>query len=280
MHCQKENNQSYQPVVQREGRDDGLVPLAALLELGHVQASVFVLVHHPEDLPYSFFGGIFVFGEFDHGTNHFIDGLHDGQHLVVTDLAVAVNVVELKGPIQLVLHLAAAGDAQGADELLEVDRAALVRVKDLEDVVGERTRVAKGEKLSVYLLELFLGERARRAILQKSIVVIPSCQNASTVGVPPAVAATTWTVSDPSWRHPKAWTAFLFLSDSERTATEHSTNDNKQAAGRGGQGALFGFRGGVCDFGTGRFSGSRGANLYRPPNVREWFSRCRIPRSC
>jgi hypothetical protein len=105
---------------------------------------------------------------------HFIDGLHDGQHLVVTDLAVAVNVVELKGPIQLVLHLAAAGDAQGADELLEVDRAALVRVKDLEDVVGERTRVAKGEKLSVYLLELFLGERARRAILQKSYHIQPT----------------------------------------------------------------------------------------------------------
>lgn len=101
---------------------------------------------------------------------HFVDGLDNLEHFVVADLAVSVNVVQLEGPVELVLHLAAARNAQGADELLEVNRPGLVRVEDVEDVVGEGGRVAKGEELSVDLLELLLGEHARGAVLEEAYV--------------------------------------------------------------------------------------------------------------
>lgn len=108
------------------------------------------------------------------GGYHLVDGLHDGQHLVVGDLAVAVDVVELEGPVQLVLHLAPRRDGQRADELLKVDDAAVVGVEDAEDVVGKGRGVAKGEELAVDLLELLLGERARRAVLQEACTGQPA----------------------------------------------------------------------------------------------------------
>lgn len=101
-------------------------------------------------------------------TYHLIDSFHNCQHLLVADLSITINVVQLESPIQLVLHLAAGGDGQSADEFLKVDRAGLVAVKDVEDVVCERGRVAEGEELPVNLLELLLGEHTRRAILQES----------------------------------------------------------------------------------------------------------------
>ena len=101
-------------------------------------------------------------------THHLVDGLDDLQHLVVADLAVAVDVVQLEGPVQLVFHLASRRHRQRADELLEVDRARLVLVEDAEDIVGELGRVAKGEELLVDLLELFAREIARRTVLEKA----------------------------------------------------------------------------------------------------------------
>ena len=83
-------------------------------------------------------------------------------------MAVAVDVVQLEGPVELVLHLAPRCDAQGADELLEVDAAGLVLVEDVEDIVREGGRVAEGEELSVYLLELGFREHARGAVFEKA----------------------------------------------------------------------------------------------------------------
>lgn len=99
---------------------------------------------------------------------HLVNRLDNLEHFVVRDLAVAVNVVQLEGPVQLVLHLAAARDAQGADELLEVDSAALVRVEDVEDVVGKGRGVAEREELRVDLLELALAEHARGAVFEEA----------------------------------------------------------------------------------------------------------------
>lgn len=101
-------------------------------------------------------------------THHLVDGLDDGQHLLVADLAVAVNVVQLKGPVQLVLHLAPRRHRQRADELLEVDRAGLIAVEDVEDIIGELGRIAKGEELVVDLLKLALGEVAGRAVFEEA----------------------------------------------------------------------------------------------------------------
>jgi hypothetical protein len=104
------------------------------------------------------------------GPDHLVNRLDNLQHFVVAYLAIAVDVVQLECPVELVLHLAAAGDAQGADELLKVDGSGLVGVEHPEDVVGERRGVAKGEELPVDLLELLLGEHARGAVLDEALV--------------------------------------------------------------------------------------------------------------
>jgi hypothetical protein len=100
--------------------------------------------------------------------HHLVNRLDNLEHLVVADLAVAVNVVQLEGPVQLVLHLAAARHAQRADELLEVDGARPVRVEHVEDIIGKGGWVAEGEELRVDLLELALGEHARWAVFEEA----------------------------------------------------------------------------------------------------------------
>ena len=70
-------------------------------------------------------------------TYHLVDSLDNLEHLVVANLAIAVNVIQLESPIQFVLHLASAGDTQRTDELLKVDSAGLVAVEYVEDIIGE-----------------------------------------------------------------------------------------------------------------------------------------------
>ena len=45
--------------------------MVAYLELLHVEGAVLVLVHHAEDLLDALFGSVFVFREFDHGSDLF-----------------------------------------------------------------------------------------------------------------------------------------------------------------------------------------------------------------
>lgn len=132
---------------------------------------------------------------------HLVNSLHDLEHLVVADLAVAVNVVELERPVELVLHLAPGGDAQRADELLEVDGPGLVAVKHVEDIICETRGVAEREELPVDLLELVLGEHARGAVLEEACALsrapaycqppIPS-RPAAECGVIPALPVMVW----------------------------------------------------------------------------------------
>ena len=103
-------------------------------------------------------------------TYHLVDGFYDRQHLLVADLAVAIDVVQLEGPVELVLHFPSTCHAERADELLKVDLAALVGVKDVEDVVCELAGVAEGEELLVYPAELGLVEVARGAVLLEALV--------------------------------------------------------------------------------------------------------------
>ena len=57
--------------------------------------------------------------------------LEHNEELAVADEAVAVNVVDLEGKLQLLLLVALAAEgAQAGDELLEVDIATAVLVKD------------------------------------------------------------------------------------------------------------------------------------------------------
>lgn len=93
-------------------------------------------------------------------TYHFVDGLDNLKHLVVADFTISVNVVQLEGPVQLILRLSSARDTQGADEFLEVDAARPVAVEDVEDIVGKCAGVTKREELAVDFLKLLLGEGA------------------------------------------------------------------------------------------------------------------------
>lgn len=111
-------------------------------------------------------------GFLDHGlakgAYHFVNGFNNLKHFVIRYLAVAVNVVQLKGPVELVLHLAPASNTQGADKLLEVNGAGAVAVKDVEYIVGKRARIAKRKELAVNLLKLLLAEQTRGAVLEET----------------------------------------------------------------------------------------------------------------
>ena len=138
------------------------------LKLRHIQTPILILIHHPKNLPHPLLRRILIFRQFHHTPHHLVNRLDNRQHLVVGNLPVAVDVVELEGPVELVLHLAARGDGEGADELLEVDAAGLVGVEDVEDVVGEGGGVAEGEELLVDFLELGFGEHARGAVFEEA----------------------------------------------------------------------------------------------------------------
>lgn len=73
--------------------------------------------------------------------------LNDLQHLHSGDLAVAVQVVHVEGPVQLLLKAAPGGDGQGADELSEVDGAVPILVKGSECVLGKLGSVSIREEL-------------------------------------------------------------------------------------------------------------------------------------
>ena len=98
-------------------------------------------------------------------TYHLIDRLDNRQHLIIANLSITINIIELEGPIKLILHLSPARNAERADKLLEIDGAGFIAIEDVEDVVCEGGWVAEGEKLPVYLLELFFGEHAGGTVL-------------------------------------------------------------------------------------------------------------------
>ena len=97
-------------------------------------------------------------------THHLIYSLDNSQHLIITNLPIAIDIIKLKRPVELILHLATRRNRQRADELFEIDHATVIRVEDAKDVVCEGRRIPEGEELPVYLLELLLGEGAGGAV--------------------------------------------------------------------------------------------------------------------
>ena len=100
---------------------------------------------------------------------HLIDSLHNLEHLLVADFAITIDVVQLERPVQLVFHLASTGHTERANKLLEVYCTAIVGVKNFENMIRERARVAKGEELSINSLKLFFGECTGWTILEKAL---------------------------------------------------------------------------------------------------------------
>lgn len=170
LECARHTPASNQVLVQVEGGADCGIPLAALSELLERQFAVLVLVHHVEDLGDPLLRGVLVLWQLNHAADHLVDGVHDLEHLVVGDVPVVVDVVELEGPDEFLVHLSSRGDGEGADELFEIYRAVLVVVKDVEDVVGKGARVAKGKELLVDLLKVLLAQLSRGTVLQETLV--------------------------------------------------------------------------------------------------------------
>ena len=117
--------------------DDGRVRLCPVNKLLQRETPVLVSVHLPKNLVRPFLGRRLVFRHLHDGADHLVDGADNLEHLVPGDVAVAVKVVHVKGPAELVLELASRRDREGADKLPKVDRAVLVFVKRAEDVLGE-----------------------------------------------------------------------------------------------------------------------------------------------
>lgn len=89
--------------------------------------------------------------------------LDDLQHLHARDLAVAVQVVHVEGPVQLLLEAAPGRDGQGTDELSEVDGAVPVLVEGAEGMLGELGGVPIREELQSRTegTDAFMGAQGR-----------------------------------------------------------------------------------------------------------------------
>jgi hypothetical protein len=66
--------------------------------------------------------------------------------------------------------MAAACHAECTDELFKVDRAVLVRVEHVENIVCELAGIAKGKELLVYPTEFGLVELTGRTVLAETLV--------------------------------------------------------------------------------------------------------------
>ena len=89
----------------------------------------------------------------------------DLRHLARFDRSVAVDVVHLERPLELLLRLSGGSDVDRQQELLEVDAAAVVGVERPEHVLAELLRVALREKARVHLEELGSRQLTGRTVL-------------------------------------------------------------------------------------------------------------------
>jgi len=108
----------------------------------------------------------------------------------------------LEGPFQLLLQTASAGDAECTNKLLEIDVAALVFIKDVENILSKLPRIAKGEKLFVYPTKLCLVQMTRWTVLFKTLVPLLEfllVEVGVFFGDLPAVLETVYSVICPWW---------------------------------------------------------------------------------
>ncbi|KAG5265178.1 hypothetical protein AALO_G00262230, partial [Alosa alosa] len=83
--------------------------------------------------------------------------LHNFQHFIAADVAIAVQVVHTEGPFELLVQATTGRNAQCNDELSEIYRSVTIGVKGAEDVLCELGGVSVREEVSVDLLELLQG---------------------------------------------------------------------------------------------------------------------------
>jgi hypothetical protein len=90
---------------------------------------------------------------------------NDLLHFARLNCPVTIDVIHLERPFQFLFGLSGGCDVDGEKELLEVDLAAVVRVKGPEDVLAELGGVALGKETGIDFEELGSGQLAVRAVL-------------------------------------------------------------------------------------------------------------------
>ena len=73
---------------------------------------------------------------------------------------------------ELFLQTSSTGDTERTNKLLEVDLAALVFIKDVENILSKFARIAKGEELFVYSAKFCLVEMTRWTVFLKTLVPV------------------------------------------------------------------------------------------------------------
>ena len=63
--------------------------------------------------------------------------LNDLQHLYPCDFTVAIQIIHVEGPVELLLKAATRCDGQGTDELSEVNGSVAVLVKGSEGMLSK-----------------------------------------------------------------------------------------------------------------------------------------------
>jgi len=89
---------------------------------------------------------------------------NDFGHLLGFNGPIAVHVIHLERPLELLLRLPCRGDVDCQQELLEVDLAAVVRVERAEHVLAELVGVALREEAGIDFEELGSCQLSTRTI--------------------------------------------------------------------------------------------------------------------
>lgn len=95
--------------------------------------------------------------------------LHDLQHLITADVAVAVQVVHAEGPFQLLLQFTPWCHTQSDDELPEIDGAIVVGVKRAEYMLSKLRRITIGKEVGIDLLKFLHVQMPTGAVFQEPL---------------------------------------------------------------------------------------------------------------
>jgi len=92
----------------------------------------------------------------------------DFGHLFGFDRPIAIHIIHLKRPFQLLLRFSSGSDVDGQQKFFEVDLSAVVRVESAKHVLTELVGVALREETRVNLEELGPRQLAARTIPLRS----------------------------------------------------------------------------------------------------------------
>lgn len=98
-----------------------------------------------------------------------LSDLYNLEHLITTDVPIAIQVVHAERPFQLLIQLSPWCHTQSDDELPEVDGAIIVGVKCAENVLRKLGGITVWKEVGIYLLELLHVQVAAWAVFKEAL---------------------------------------------------------------------------------------------------------------